>query len=106
MENPTETLNRIFINLIRKLYTGLGQVDFSNPMEAVLKFDEEQRISSFNNLKINGEPKIPSFDLAEELNEISTEIFDLPMKFHLESLDINVQEGGEMDIHPHYRESE
>ncbi len=106
MEDPqnsqNDVFNEILISILRELYSHFGKEDMSASLEVTLLFDELQRVSKFDNLLVEGYPKIPPFELCERINEVSTQIQNLPEKYKLTSCRLSVKPGGQMDIAPVY----
>ena len=103
-QTQIETFNQILIGILKTIYIEMGPQDMSASLEVLVKFDDKQRVSGFENLLVNGKPKIPSFELTEKVNEISTQLLSLPEKHWLKECKFDVKEGGQMDISPTYIE--
>lgn len=106
METNQQDINNIFNNilmsLLRTLYAELGTEDLATAVEVTLKFDEQQRVSSFDNLLVNGLPKMPSFELSEKLNTLSQELLKLPEIYKLKECKFTIKAGGEYGFNPVY----
>ncbi|OGC50343.1 hypothetical protein A2716_04005 [candidate division WWE3 bacterium RIFCSPHIGHO2_01_FULL_40_23] len=90
------------MRILKKIYSEVGSEDLSDALDVTIKFDELQRVSSFDNLLVNGLPKMPSFELTERVNEISKELLELPEKYKLKECKLFVKADGEMNVAPIY----
>ena len=99
----TNTLfNQILIDIVSQIYSAVGPSDFSASLSGVLEFDDQQRVSKFINVNVNGLPKMPTPELTSAVNEKAQQIMELPQKYKLKSLSINVFPGGKIDVKPTY----
>lgn len=101
-QSDGKKIAQIFIEIARLLYKDIGPEDMSSSLSAILNFDKEQRVSRFENLAIDGLPKIPSFKVTEEINNIAAQIKTLPKKYLLKQLKIAVEPGGKVNTQAVY----
>lgn len=101
-EDEINAFNTILANITKELYKEFGPKDMSATLEVTLAFDEQQRVSAFRNPTINGESKMPSFEVTERINNISSKLLEFPEHFRLKECKFIVKPGGEMNIAPTY----
>ena len=94
--------NTILMDVLRALYGELGTSDMSASLEVSLKFDDAQRVISFDNLLVNNLPKIPSFEVTTKINQLTSKLLELPEKYKLKECKLGVKAGGAIDIQPTY----
>lgn len=107
MNNDQKSQNDIFnetvIGVLKEMYTFFGKGDMSSSLDVTLIFDENQRVSKWENLLVNGKPQTAPIELSMKINSISKQLADLPENYKLASCKFSVQSGGHMDIDPVYR---
>ena len=84
------------MQIAKALYIDLGPQDLSVSLSVLINFDEQQRVSRFENLTVNGVPKMPSFEVTEEINKITAQIKTFPKDYLVKQLEIDIQPGGEI----------
>jgi hypothetical protein len=98
----SEALISILDEVAREIYLELGPEDLSSSLEATLRFDDLQRITRFENLRVNNLPKMPSFELTEKINIVLQGILKLPPKFKLKECRFDIKPGGSIRLFPTY----
>lgn len=96
-----QKVSQIINSLVSKLYLEITEKN-GDAISGILNFDNDQKITEITNLFVNANPKIPAFELVEELNKISTELSTLPDLNKLKSLEIAVCSDMKMNIKPNY----
>ncbi len=99
------TLNEILTDILKEMYSSFGNEDMSTSLSVNIIFDETHRVSKFDNLTVDGLPKMPTADLVEKINLLSASINELPEKYKLTSCRFSVEPGGNMNITPVYSQN-
>lgn len=74
------------------LYTGAGGPSPDLEVEAVIAFDEGQRVDHFVSSTVNGQPKIPSFQTVEKISDlVSNKLKNAPANYKMKVLSVTVK---------------
>jgi hypothetical protein len=102
-KTPNDKFNEIVIDILKEMYIFFGKEDMSSSLEVNLIFDDQQRITKWDNLLVDGTPQTAPIELSMKINSISKQLYELPENYRLASCKYSVQAGGHMDIDPVYR---